>query len=94
MNEIKDEDDDKLVFIDSNKEEFSFNTLRKLLNFISAIYNGEITLKEADISHRNLEEKIEELKQKYEPKNVKEKEEINGVLMHANNMLEYREENY
>ena len=57
MNEIKDEDDDNLVFIDSNKEEFSFNTLRKLLNFISAIYNGEITLKEADISHRNLEEK-------------------------------------
>ena len=26
----------------------------------------------------------------HEPKNVKEKEEINGVLMHANDMLEYR----
>ena len=95
MNEIKDEDDDidkyKLVFIGSNREEFSFNIFRKPLNFISAIYNGEITLKEAEISHRNLEEKIEELKYKYEPKNVKEKEEINGVLMDANDMLKYRE---
>ena len=27
----------------------------------------------------------------HEPKNVKEKEEINGVLMHANDMLEYRD---
>ena len=95
MNEIKDEDDDidkyKLVFIGSNREEFSFNIFRKPLNFISAIYNGEIKLKEAEISHRNLEEKIEELKYKYEPKNVKEKEEINGVLMDANDMLKYRE---
>ena len=97
MNEIKDADDDidkyKLVFIGSNREEFSFNIFRKPLNFISTIYNGEITLNEAEISQRNLEKKIEELKYKYESKNVKEKE-INGVLMHANDMLEHREKNY
>ena len=46
MDEIKDADNDidiyKLVFIVSNREKFSFNIFRKPLNFISAIYNGEI----------------------------------------------------
>ena len=45
--EIEDADDDidygKLLFIGSNKEEFNFNTFGKPLNFISAIYNGEIS---------------------------------------------------
>ena len=47
MDEIEDADDDidygKLLFIGSNKEKFNFNTFRKPLNFISAIYNGEIS---------------------------------------------------
>ena len=30
------------------------------------------------------------LKFNYKPKNEKEKEEINGVLMQANNLLKYR----
>ena len=95
MDEIEDADKDidicKLVFIGSNKEKFSFNIFRMPLNFLSAIYNGEITLKEAQIFQRNLEKKIEELKYNYKPKNVEEKEEINGVLMQANDMLEYRD---
>ena len=45
------------------------------LRFLSAIYNGEITLKEAEISQRDLEKMIEELKYNYKPKNVEEKEE-------------------
>ena len=53
MNEIEDADDDindgKLLFIDSNKETFNFNTFRRPLNFYSAIYNGEITLKKGRI---------------------------------------------
>ena len=95
MDEIEDADKDidicKLVFIGSNKEKFTFNIFRMPLNFVSAIYNGEITLKEAQNFQRNLEEKIEELKYNYKPKNVEEKEEINGVLMQANDMLEYRD---
>ena len=95
MDEIEDADKDidicKLVFIGSNKEKFNFNIFRMPLNFLSAIYNGEITLKEAQIFQRNLEKKIEELKYNYKPKNVEEKEEINGVLMQANDMLEYRD---
>ena len=46
IDEIKDGDDDiniyKLVFIGSNKKKFNFNTFRMPLNFLSAIYNGEI----------------------------------------------------
>ena len=43
------------------------------LNFLSAICNSEITFKKTEISQRNLETKIEELKYKYKPKNVEEK---------------------
>ena len=61
MNEINDADDDiddgKLLFIGSNKEKFNFNTFRKPLNFISAIFNGETSLKEAEFSQKNLEKK-------------------------------------
>ena len=95
MDEIKGADKGtdiyKLVFIGSNNEKFNFNILKIPLNFLSAIYNGKITLKEAEISQRNLEKKIEELKYNYKPENVEEKEEINGVLMQANDMLEYRD---
>ena len=46
--------------------------------------------KRQNILQRDLEKKKDKLKYSHEPKNVKEKEEINGVLMHANDMLEYR----
>ena len=90
MDEINDADDDiddgKLLFIGSNKEKFNFNTFNKPLNFISAIYNGEISLKEAEFKQRNLEKKMEELNFNYKPKNEKEKEEIRQVLMQANDL--------
>ena len=94
MNEIEDADDDiddgKLLFIGSNKEKFNFNTFNKPLNLISAIYNGEISLKEPEIKQGNLEEKIEELNFNYKPKNENEKREIRQVSMQANDLLEYR----
>ena len=93
MDEIEDTDDDinggQLLFIGSNKEKFNFNTFNKPLNFISAIYNGEISLKEVEFNPGNLEKKIEELKFNYKPKNEKEEEEINGVSMQANELLKY-----
>ena len=95
MDEIEDAISDidiyKLVFIGSNKKKFNFNTFRMPWNFLSVIYNGEISLKEAEISQRNLEKKIEELKCDYRPKNEKGKEEMNGVLMQTNDLLEYRD---
>ena len=95
MNEVKDADNDidkyKLAFIGSNRKKFNFNIFRMPLNFLSAIYNDEISLKEAEISQGNLEKKRNELKYRYEPKNVKEEEEIYIVLMHANGMLKYRD---
>ena len=61
------------------------------LDFLSAIYNREISLKEAKISQGNLKTKIEELKFDYRPKNKKEKEETKWVLMKANDLFEYRD---
>ena len=60
------------------------------LNFLSAIYKGEITLNEPEFFQNNLEKKTEELRIDYIPKNAEEKEEINGVLMQVNDLLEFR----
>ena len=66
MHEIEDPKDDidihKLVFIGSSKDKFNFNTFRMPLDFLSAVYNDEIWLKEAEISlikkKKNREAKI------------------------------------
>ena len=95
IDEIKDADDDidiyKLAFIGSNRLKFNFNIFRMSLNFLSAIYNGEISLKEAEFIQRNLKKKIEQLRFGYKPKNIEEKKEIDVVLIQANDMLEYRD---
>ena len=78
------------VFTGSNNERFNFNTFNKPLNFISAIFNGEISLKEAEIKRRDLEKKIENLRDyKNNAEEQEEKEEINEVFMQLNDMLEY-----
>ena len=60
MGEIKDAiddiDDGKLI-IGSNKKRFNFNTFKKPLNFVSAICNREISLKEAEIKQRDLDKR-------------------------------------
>ena len=61
MDEIKDNDDDfdinKFAFIGSDREKFNFNTFDMPLNFLSDIYNGKISLKEAEFKQRDLEKK-------------------------------------
>ena len=61
MDEIEhannDIDEYKLVFIDSSREKCNFNIFSVSVSFLSAIYNGEISLKGADFSQRNLEKK-------------------------------------
>ena len=73
------------------RKKIIFNTFKIPLDFLSAIYNGEISLKEAEIQQRDLEKKTEELKFNYKPKTETEKEEINGVLMEANDLFQYRD---
>ena len=93
MDEIEEVNDDidiyKLVFTGSNKEKFHLNTFTMPLNFLSDIYNGKISLKEARFKQRDLK-KLEELRFNCEPKDKKEKEEIKGVLMQVNGLLEHR----
>ena len=66
MHEIEDPNDDidihKFVFIGSNKDKFNFNTFRMPLDFLSAVYNDEISLKEAEISQKKIEKKNREAK--------------------------------
>ena len=92
MDEIEDVNKDiniyKLVFIGSNRGKLCFNIFRMILNFLSSIYNGQVAL--GRIYSKRFIDEINELKYNYKPKNVKE-EEINEVLMQANNMLEYRD---
>ena len=61
------------------------------LNFLSNIHNGKISLKEAEVKQRDLEKEIEKLKFYYTPKDEKEKEEIDGVLIQANDLSKYRD---
>ena len=93
MDEIEDVNKDiniyKLIFIGSNRGKLSFNIFRMTLNFLSSIYNGQVAL--GRIYSKRFIDEINELKYNYKPKNVKEEEEINEVLMQANNMLEYRD---
>ena len=53
MDEIEDANNDtdnnKFLFIGSNKEKFNFNIFRMPLNFLSAIYDGKISLKQAKV---------------------------------------------
>ena len=57
---------------------------------VLAIYHGEISLKEAEFKQKKkIEKRIQELKFNYIPKNEKE-EEMNGVLMQANELFKYR----
>ena len=51
----------------------------------------KLHLKKAEINQRDLNKKIEKLEYNYEPKNKKEKEERNEVLMYANDMLGHRD---
>ena len=72
------------------EKNLTFNTFDMPLNFLSDIYNGKISLKEAEVEQRNLDKKNRRAKFDYIPKKKKEKEEIDGVLMQANDLLEYR----
>ena len=65
MDEIEDANDDiddgKLFLNGNNREKLNFKIFRKPLKFLSAICNGEISLKETEINQKNLEKKIEDL---------------------------------
>ena len=72
QNADDDINNNKLLFVGSNKEKYNFNIFSMPLNFLLDIFNGKITLKKAEINQRDLNKKIEELKFNYKPKNEKE----------------------
>ena len=64
MHEIEDAEDDidvgNLLFIGSNWKKFNFNTFKMPLNFLSDIYNGEISLKKGRIFSKKFREENRE----------------------------------
>ena len=60
------------------------------LHFFSAFYNGKISLKETEFKQRDIEKKIEDLRGYRNNAEEEEKEEINGVFLQGNDLLEYR----
>ena len=89
MYEIEEENDDidiyKLDFIGSDREKFNFNTFRMPLNFLSAIYNGEISLKEAEFKQRDFFLKIKDLEFGYKSKTEKKKKKkVKYLFMQMN----------
>ena len=64
----------KIIFIGSNWKKFNFNFFRMPINFLSAFYNGEISLKEAEFLQKDLYDQINQLKCDYRPENADEKE--------------------
>ena len=64
--------------------------MSKPLNFISAIDNGKISLKEAEFKQRDLEKRIKDLRGYKNNAEEEKNEEINCVLVQANDLLEYR----
>ena len=65
MHEIEEANDDidinMLAFIGNYNENVNFNTFKMPLNFFSDIYNGKISLKEAEFELKDLEIKIGDL---------------------------------
>ena len=90
FNKFKEKAKDLMDEIEDADNDINFNIFTTPLNFLLDISNDKITLKKAEINQRDLDKKIEALSN-YKPKNGKEKEEINKVLMHANEMLEYED---
>ena len=57
MDEIEEENGN--IDVGSNGKKFNFNTFNKPFHFISAIYNGKISLKKAEFKQRDLKKKKE-----------------------------------
>ena len=57
QNADDDINNNKLLFVGSNKEKYNFNIFSMPLNFLLDIFNGKITLKKAEINQRDLTKK-------------------------------------
>ena len=95
IDEIEEANDDidynKLLFVGSNSEELKFNTFGTLLSFLLAIFNSKITLKRQNLRKEIKKKKIQDLRGCRINAEEEEKEIIDGVLMQANGLFEYRD---
>ena len=83
-------DREKLVY-DASEYEYSFQNFLTRRTFGRDIYNGEITLKEADEDQSSLLNEIKNFSDKTKPRGGKKKREKEDVLQNLYNFYEGRE---
>ena len=71
IKEIEKNVDKEKLFYKSNKKKYNFKHFQTIRTFGEDIYNGEITLEEADIDQSNLLNEIKNFKYKTKPKSDK-----------------------
>ena len=79
------------LFYKSNKNKYNFKNFQTIRLFGEDIYNGEITLKEADKDQSDLVEKINDFIKKTKPKSHRKRQEKEDVEKNLYNFYEGRE---
>ena len=83
-------DTEKLLYR-KNEYTYSFKNVRKINTFGRELYNGKITLKEADENQSSLLVEIINFKKKTKPQNPEKKQEKKDILKSLYNLFEGRE---
>ena len=91
IKEIEKNVDKEKLFYKSNKKKYNFKHFQTIRTFGEDIYNGEITLEEADNNQSNLLNEIKNFKYKTEPKSDKKRQEKENVEKNLYNFYEGRE---
>ena len=91
IKEIEKNVDRERLFYKSNKNKYDFKIFRTIRAFGKDIYNGEITLEEADKDQSHLVKKISDFNMKTKPKNDVKKQEKENVEKNLHSFYEGRE---
>ena len=83
-------DREKLVY-KSNKNTYDFRKFQTIKNFAKDIYDGKVTLEEADKKQSDLINEINDFINKTRPKNYKKKQEKEITLDRLHNFFKARE---
>ena len=91
IKEIEKNVDREKLFYQSNKNEYNFKKFQIIRVFGKDIYNGEITLEEADKDQPKLVKKINDFIKKTKPRNKEKRREKKSVEKNLYNFCDGRE---
>ena len=90
INKIKEKQNEKKLLYDTHKYTYDFRTFNTIRTFGKDIYNGKITLEEADEDQSYLADDIKEFIKKTKPKKYDKKQERKTVIKNLHNFLNAR----